>query len=1218
MAAAMTRLTPQQERAITTREVSIALAAGAGCGKTFVLTERFLSCLDPARPGGPLRLDQLTAITFTERAAREMRQRIRTACTQRLLDAPPEYVDYWLRTVRELDSARIATIHSFCGALLRSHAVEARLDPHFQVLDAAATQTVLYELIDEELRQRLAAGDNAVIDLVVKFGLPGLREMVGRLLGERQQIDWETWRGETPGRLLARWEDFWRSDTLPRILARVSKSRAAGKIMQVLGEETPTNAVMRERGELLCAKLPQLPAATDPAAALAEIREAAQVLGGGGKAAWSSEEVYDAFRDSAEELRAMIDKLAGMTAFDPAAALPAAEAALGLLAVTHGLAGAFQQRKTELAALDFDDLLIRARDLIAGEARADFRKHLAAQTRLLLVDEFQDTDPLQVELVRALCDGRVADGKLFFVGDYKQSIYRFRGADPRVFRLLRDEVPAHGRLPLTLNFRSQPAVIEFVNALFCAELGPEYEALETHRPQLGPRPAVEFLWAIEPESGTGSQPVDASSGADAGLGSVRPDRPRSPTDPSDAGGPGPAVQGDGPDASQGDAGRPTERNRRREAEWIARRLRGMLDSAEELVCDQAAGADGPALRAVRPGDVTLLFRALTDVEYYEEALRRHGIDYYLVGGHAFYAQQEIYDIVDLLRAVASPCDEVSLAGVLRSPMFSLLDETLYRLSKHEGGLSSGFWSSLGREQIVCGTRSVPDALLAPEEQTRLRFAAETLGELRDRKDRMPIAELLHLALEKTGYDALLLAEFLGERKLANLHKLIEQARQFDAAGIFTLADFITQLAQFVARQPDEPLAPTQPESINAVRLMSIHQSKGLEFPVVVVVDVDRPRRASTGAVAFTPQLGPMVRYSGCTSGFDLFAQAERDEELAELDRLLYVATTRAADYLILSGGLEDLDRTRGPWLDLLRRQFDISTGAVAACPPRVLAKVVCQEPPLPKATGREKRHDLHKTIDSARKLAAAGKGRIPARLSPAPPDLAARRHFSFSRLHGTIHSQAVRGPQWEEDGPAAAAPALDPLGLGTLVHAVLADLAAGGDDSPATIEALVRRHAWQHLPDSTQQLDEPLELIARMAASPRWASLRAASCVHTEIEFLLAWPPGSRDPEAPYLQGFIDCLYQDGAGDWRLLDYKTNRVSAKTLANTIQSYEMQMLVYALAVERILKRSPVEIVLHFLRNNHEHHFAWDEGARRRVVELVTSAMAHAAGPVAGQP
>ena len=229
----------QQERAISASDVSVALAAGAGCGKTFVLTQRFLACLDPGRPGGPLRLDQLTAITFTERAAREMRQRIRAACTARLLDAAEDQVEYWLRTVRELDSARIATIHSFCGTLLRSHAVEARLDPHFQVLDATATQTVLYELIDEQLRQRLALRDEAVIDLVVQYGLAGLREMVGRLLAERQQIDWDYWRGETPSQLLARWEDFSRNDTLPRVREKVGNSPAARAILRILGQGRP-------------------------------------------------------------------------------------------------------------------------------------------------------------------------------------------------------------------------------------------------------------------------------------------------------------------------------------------------------------------------------------------------------------------------------------------------------------------------------------------------------------------------------------------------------------------------------------------------------------------------------------------------------------------------------------------------------------------------------------------------------------------------------------------------------------------------------------------------------------------------------------------------------------------------------------------------------------------------------------------------------------------
>ncbi len=589
----MTSLTPQQAQAITARDVSVALAAGAGCGKTFVLTERFLSCLDPQQPGGPLRLDQLTAITFTERAAREMRLRIRDACVKRLKAAADEHVVHWLRTIREIDSARIATIHSFCGTLLRSHAVEAGLDPRFQVLDAAATQTVLYELVDDQLRQRLAAGDEAVIDLVVNHSLPRLREMVARLLGERQQIDWDFWLGQTPDGLAALWEQYWRTDTRPRVLCRISKCAAAAKILQIVAAESPESAVMRERFELLGDRLPRLSAAAEPAAALEEIRLAAQVQGGGGKKGWSSVETYTAFRDAATELRGMIVKLKTFMTFDAEAARPAAVAALNLLSVTRGLATAYSQRKTELAALDFDDLLIHARDLIAGESQADLRKRLAAQNRLLLVDEFQDTDPLQVELVRALCDGRVTDGRLFFVGDAKQSIYRFRGADPHVFRCLRDEIPSAGRLPLTLNFRSQPGVIEFVNALFAEEMGNSYEPLAAHRRQLGPNPPVEFLWAIasqeEADQHARQQVLEeGDEGADRAEDESF-DRAR-------------------PNHDEDDTGSPIERNRRREAEWIARRLRGMLDGGERLVGDRDSAGEA-VLRAARPGDICLLFRA---------------------------------------------------------------------------------------------------------------------------------------------------------------------------------------------------------------------------------------------------------------------------------------------------------------------------------------------------------------------------------------------------------------------------------------------------------------------------------------------------------------------------------------------------------------------------------------------------------------------------------
>ena len=325
------KLTEQQSLAISSRDVSVALSAGAGCGKTFVLTERFLSHLDPEAPGGPARLSQLLAITFTERAAREMRQRIRAACHQRLLDAPDSQVDYWRDLIRDLDSARISTIHSFCGSLLRSHAVEAGLDPHFLVLDQTQADTLLFETSDSHLRGRLSEGDEDTIELIVRFGLDRLREMIGRLLGMRESIDWDQWKDVTPEQLVARWETFWREDTLPRQREKVLRSPATKDVLRI-AEECPTqNETMQDRFEQLRTLLNDLPKDEKLGEALEEVLAAARIQGGGGKKAWDSEEVYGGFRDAAKDLRELISKkIIPSLAFDTEAALePAATALAG-------------------------------------------------------------------------------------------------------------------------------------------------------------------------------------------------------------------------------------------------------------------------------------------------------------------------------------------------------------------------------------------------------------------------------------------------------------------------------------------------------------------------------------------------------------------------------------------------------------------------------------------------------------------------------------------------------------------------------------------------------------------------------------------------------------------------------------------------------------------------------------------------------------------------
>ena len=1151
------RRTEQQRRAIETRDVSVSLSAGAGCGKTFVLTNRYLDYFRPEVAGAlaPEELHRLVAITFTERAAREMRDRIREACYQQLLVADSQTAGHWAAIVRWLDNVRVTTIHSYCATVLRTHAVEAGIDPQFVVLEQAQSETLLTEVLDDELRRLVAQREGATIGLATRFDLHGLRDVVRTMAVEARPDALEDWLASTPAGQVAAWESYFRERVLPAAARRVAESPEALQILSVLREHAADHPTMRMRRDELLERLPSLAeAASDPARLASElhaIREYARVQGGGTAKHWDDAQAYQAFKDAAKKLRGTIDDVEAIVAFDPATAVVHAEIGGRLLAIAAAVRGRYERRKEELAALDFDDLLTRVRGLLLDPANESLRRRLSAQIDLLLVDEFQDTDRVQLELVEALCGEATAGGKLFFVGDPKQSIYRFRGADPDVFRRLREATPDAGRLVLSENFRSQPAILEFVNALFWQQLGGDFEPLRAHRPQHTATPSVEFLWAAAP-AGTGKEDVRSL--------------------------------------------------RRREADWIARRIRAMLDDKELLVAaDGGDASGGPSTRAAAPGDVAILFRALSDVQLYEDALRRHGIDYSLVGGHAFYAQQEIFDLLNLLRAVVSPSDEISLAGALRSGLFALADETLFWLAQHPDGLAAGLAAGEIHTEI------------ADDQQQRVAYAAAVLGELRDNKNRLRISELVERAMSLTGYDATLLAEFLGERKLANLRKVIEQARSFERGGAFGLTDFIAELSEYVARQPKEPLAATLAEDTNVVRLMTIHQAKGLEFPIVFVVDVDRSVRPGQQRAHFDPELGPLVAApendsgSAPAGGYDLWRFVERDEELAELHRLLYVATTRAADYLVLSSGVTRLGGANGPWTHLLEQRFDLLSGGLRGPlpddEPHPRIKVTTAEPVVkPTSAARQSMQALDKVLGKLHKRHKAKRATIPG-VDPLPVDLRARREYSFSRLTGHLHRRNEGG---DEDG--AEPSGGDPLGLGTLVHSVLAAIDVA---RPGAWEPLVRLHAERQRIDPEGPLVEDAErLIARFLASPRADHLAAARQSYAEAEFLLAWPVDAQHDPSTLLTGYIDRLYQDADGRWHVLDFKTNRVTSASVERVAAGYEMQMLLYGLASEGILGEAPESLVLHFLRTGAEHRFAWNDAARRRAVELVDAGIASA--------
>ncbi len=1152
--------TDQQAAAITTRGVSIALSAGAGCGKTFVLTQRFLQQLEP----GPAAADlaTLVAITFTDRAAREMRDRVREACQERLQQCEGSDVEHWLGVLRGLDSARISTIHSFCTSLLRANAVEAALDPRFAVLEPPLAETLLQTAAESVVHRLLIVDDPDTVAFVLKFGLERTRELMAQLARQRFRVDWSAWDHVTAESLAAQWQRRWQTEFVPKLIEELRTGTTSRIILELLQEHQPDHAEMQRRCADVAAGLdPALPWA-DPLSELNALRDAAKVQGGGGKSVWSSEDLFEAVKDRFSDLRDEIDRLLKQVPIAVDDVRLAAEFACRGLRLARQVAESYESLKRQSGALDFDDLLLKARDLLRDHS--DVQRRFALGIRLLMVDEFQDTDPVQAEIVRSLCGEALRHGKLFLVGDVKQSIYRFRRADPQVFRALRDELPPHGQMSLTKNFRSQPAVLHFVNVLFATEFK-DYEALDPFKnEQLSPVPAIEFLFATQ----------------DADVAVVMDDhKPKA------------------------------EELRRREADWMARRIVELLADATPRVRQKNPATGAIELRRVQAGDIAILFRALTNVQEYEGALHRYGLDYYLVAGKAFFAQQEVFDLLNLCRCLDDPDDVVALVGVLRSPMFGLNDDALHALRPEDGD-----WFNRLLQP--------PPGFLPEFLRDRIVFAGRTLHTLRDRKDRVSIADLLTEAVTLTGFDAALLAEHLGSRKVANLRKLIDQAAAFDRSELFTLKDYVERLQTSVLQETDEEFATTLPETGEVIRLMSIHQSKGLEFPVVIVADIDR-KGPPKGANAYLhPEWGALVKLPeefGVEREHLALRMLKLEETAADAEetlRLFYVAVTRAADHLLLSAGVEPAAKRNSPWLQLLERKFDLLTGLPKGDPLLGSAVGVRSRIDIPEikvhrtppfATPAKSHREAQPLTQFEANLRNAVPELLPESTRVINADSRAPRTWSVSQLEqidaelqpAQVHPVAEISPD--------AVPLTMAEEIGTLVHAALERLDFADLPRWSTVVEEAIRGSRQ-TPESAV-VETARQLVERFALSPLAEQCAASRQMFREVDFLLPWTIDGTSQVRDVVSGQIDLCCEDSDGRWRIYDFKTiddrgRRADAVHLA----PYAFQLGVYALALEAWLQQSIQSAALVVLRPSvREVVLKWDELARVETRTRLTRAL-----------
>jgi ATP-dependent helicase/nuclease subunit A len=1082
----MDNLTPQQRAAVTRRAVSVVLSSGAGCGKTHVLTERYLSHLrdDGAEVG------QVVAITFTDRAARQMRARIRRAVVTHLRAAASDTeADRWSRHLRGLETAPISTIHAFCGTLLRQYAVEAGLDPHFDVLEDVLSVNLEAEALTACLQRFLtaehAAGED-LRELVVLYGWNPVATAVQQLLQAWDEPAWKRWLEQPAEEIAAQWQEHAQRVLLPRYVNfALASSPKITRCLDLLRCKPPLpGSKMAESVRLLQEQLPRLAEAADLAAAVEELTDAAKV-GKHGAKAWTDPVDYQAARQALEDFREGLRglELDAFSAPDEDI-VKAAHAGQRFLRVAAEVVRAYRDLKRQHSVVDFQDLLVMARDLLRDQA--DVRARLQERYRFLLIDELQDTDPVQVQLAEYLCGGGLTAGKLFAVGDWKQSIYRFRGADVTLFRHMRQQVPHEGRLGLTVNFRSQPVILDFTNALLGHRFE-DYEPLEPHHRQLNGGPCVEFLW------------------------SPRGDK------------------------------EPVAEARRTEADWIARRIAAMV--GQEALVVEERGTEGERLRPVRRGDVVLLFRAMSNVHLYEGALRKHGLDYYLVGGRAFFAQQEIYDLLSLLRGLENPQDAVSLAGTLRSPFCCLSDESLFVLSRAPGGI----WQGL-HEVGLCA--AVPEDQRATVERAR-----RNLDAWRGLKDRVPIAGLLGRVFADSGYDAAMQFEYLGDRKLANLWKLMDLARTFDRSGLFGVAEFIARLGELVRTQPREEQAATQPENADVVRLMSIHQAKGLEFPIVFVPDFGATGHDQHHPVArWDAHLGCVVRPPADEDpppfpdfGWRLWHAAEKIEDWHEDMRTLYVACTRAQDYLVLSAAVKKPGEGTNPWMLTLAERFDPETGAcrgpVGDEQHRPSVRVVKSQDdlgPVPAATAAPEPRFLPAADRAALEDIAA----IPLRLS-------SKRVFTLGEVERLLRAEndgqdSLRATDlacqfdaedgsdrndWprrrEEIGPASSR---NESVRDRILRVVLDrwDMRQSDGWRPLLARELEAR------PGVEAEMREQLAtLLTRFAASDMRARLSTATACHREVELLADLP----ESDETWVRGVIDCLWQDGTGGWHALAF---------------------------------------------------------------------------------
>ncbi len=1258
------RLTPSQRRAVAARGNALVMA-GAGTGKTKTLVERCLDCLDRDRDtfATPLKIDELLIVTFTEAAAAEMRQRLRKGLEEKIAAHPDD--NHWQEQMARFDSAHIGTLHGFCFKLVRGHFYELGLDPRMTVLDEGESRLLASETLDEALQDCYAGQDKfsvAVQGLIRIYGGgrdKNIRALVLRLhhysqtrpdadgwlarqiekFSMDEPTEWRRWLLD----VISRWRDEW----LPVLENLGTPVSDPARSLKPAGSETGAPPANEKAAELAGLLRPLQETGSRQAAA--EVLE--QIISAdGGWPAKRKTALRKPLEDFFDEAKFLMSLAVVNNGNDPLAEdwNWVRGHMTALLRLVQDFGRRFSDRKRADGVLDFHDLEQFALKLLWNfetGGPTDIARRWREKLRFVFVDEYQDINAAQDKIIQALsrderwgetpgepisADADVSRGRSphranrFLVGDVKQSIYRFRLADPKIFRdYAKNWRGKDGQtIPLAENFRSRESLLNFVNSVFALVMREEIggvaydgEAKLIFGRRWGETPG-------EPDQNDSHSPATAREDA----------RPTNI---------GPRVElllrfikGRGEEPSDGENGGDVAdlEESEKEARLLALRLKELEKSGHKIWDDKEK-----VFRAAKWSDMAVLLRAPGGKsEIFAKQFERGGVPLAVARG-GFFEGSEILDLLSLLELLDNPLQDVPAIAVLHSPLVGCSLDELAEIRLAAKGVH--FWTALNRMwNAECGVRN--------EFRRKIEGFLERFSRWRKLARQASLSQCLDEILAETHYGDWLRAR--GAQRCANVEQFLNLAQKFDQfqrQGLFRFLKFIKAQREAGA----EPDAASVAEE-NAVRLMSIHQSKGQEFPVVAIADLAKPFNTQDlrediildEEYGLCPRVKPPDRGGRYPSLTHWLAQRhQRLELLGEELRLLYVATTRACDTLILTGGIAEKK-----WETLWTQPASITPQKIAGANSFAdwLGMWFANQIQSPEIgiQGREERElphlrwrivadeELAEVAESGKRKAEielpalddATAEKLRARLSRAYPHAAATRRAAKSsvtelrramealdeeaepvfRFQGSAKRLArTLAPPGQNPRSARNAPRLSAAEAGTAHHKFLQHVALEKTSDRASLAAEARRLEREKILSSDERAALDVEALADFWNSETGATIRKhGAFVKRELPFTAKFSPAELDAlvglsrcddrtpqrgvptsnEFVVVQGVADLAVLLPEEIW-LVDFKTDAIRTDDLVEKTRIYTPQLKLYASALAKIYSRPATRCWLHFL-------------------------------------